>query len=331
MDHSNLIHDFVDGTLSSAEEGKLFSELAANGGLRSELKQFIEFERTARFDTDAYVPSAQTTASVFARVGIDNPAFNPVITANTGSGIVSLLSKYTQGIIGGVITAILTASVMYFAMNNDGISNNGTSTDNINTQKQNIPEKSMQASIPVMTSEEKEAPKIIEKVIIKYVPVEIVRNNQEEKPIATESQISNEDLIIESRKIDKSIINEIFRNQQISLNSYDNNTSFEQLEYEEFRFEPDFSFFDLFQKTGISIELAAGDYWTFPAPDIAKSSQAIFENKNLTLLYPISKSFHFGTEFRQESFYHNWNVPIDNKSYWQYKSNNNYYSAGVLL
>lgn len=152
------------------------------------MKQFIEFERTARFDTEAYAAKAETTAGVFSRLGIPLPVAATAVVAPTAGGLMAVLSKYSQGLIGAFIATLITAGVMYFAL--DG---NRNSTEVINnsvisqkTYKVNKGNNSLaNSNVPIMKSGEGTEPRVVEKIVVKYMdrPVYI----EQEKDVLSES------------------------------------------------------------------------------------------------------------------------------------------------
>ncbi|MFC2130673.1 hypothetical protein ACFLSQ_04505 [Bacteroidota bacterium] len=330
MDYGELLHDFVDGTLDSGQESELFAQLASSEGLRSEMKQFIEFERTARFDTGAYSPSAETTAGIFARVGITNPAFTLAPAGNAGAGIIATLGKYSQGIIGGVIAAILASTVMYFAMQNTGSvspeNQNQIAGNNVEQQNNTEPIQSLDNNIPLVKSEEKSEPKVIERIIIKYIDrpvIQEVASVEETEPLAAfEQPVAS----IEPAPIK----NMVWCYPENMFSDINNNVSMNPIAAESYSFYPDMTISNFLSDLGVSVEVTGADYFMFPSEKVAKSSPPFFENMKIAVLFRLSDDLQLGAELRQEFFYHQYRG-FEGETEYEYYQNNNYLTGGVLV
>ncbi|MFH1049810.1 MAG: hypothetical protein V1779_02640 [bacterium] len=335
MEHGEMIHDFVDGTLDSGLENGLFVELASNQQLRSELKQFIEFERTARYDTAAYAPSAESTAGVFSRLGIPLPLAATAVVAPAATGVFAILGKYSQGLIGGVIAMLMTAGVMYFAVlrqaQDDSQQSSVDSRQSAVVSRQSSVFSQKQSplasnDIPIIKSEEKVAPKVIEKVIIKYV----------DRPVYIEqsSIMDNGELVMDNEEVDKKKVNietadieNVVNMPEVNLFSGINEPyNFNPIAVQEQPFNPNLGLFDYLGKIGISLEVTGSDYWMFPKDTMPKSVNPFLENTKLAMLIKLSEKWQAGVEVRQEYFYHEYK---DNE--YLYKQSNNYLTGNAFL
>jgi len=334
MEHGELIHDFVDGTLDSNLENGLFVELASNQQLRTELKQFIEFERTARYDTAAYAPSAESTANVFSRLGIPLPLATTAVVAPATTGMMAFLGKYSQGIIGGVVAMLITASVMYFAMDKGQQSSVNSQKTAVNSQQSAVnSQQSVVAQsndIPIVKSEEKITPKVIEKVVIKYVDRPVYIEQTTDSKQLAETPI-NEQLAV-SNEVDNNLVNNMdfattdgIFNQSVNLFSGINHSSLNPVGVQEMPFYPSLGLFDYLGKAGISFELTGADYWMFPKETVPKQLNPLLENNRMAIILKLSDELQVGAEVRQEFFFHEYK-----DSDYLYKQNNNYFSGGVF-
>lgn len=73
MKPERTIHDYLDGALTSDEEARLFSELAAREDLRSELTSQIQLHTAVRKDYGAVVVPADATQAIFSELGLALP------------------------------------------------------------------------------------------------------------------------------------------------------------------------------------------------------------------------------------------------------------------
>ncbi|ROL60452.1 hypothetical protein D9V86_09340 [Bacteroidetes/Chlorobi group bacterium ChocPot_Mid] len=333
MEYGELIHDFVDGTLDSNLENNLFVELASNQQLRSELKQFIEFERTARFDTAAYAPKAETTAGVFSKLGIPLPVAATAVVAPTTGGLMTILSKYSQGLIGAVIATLITAGVMYFAMDGIGNSSVGSKKTAITTMKKQVSGEnstSQASNIPIIRAGEEKEPRVIEKVIVRYVdkPVyvekekdESLQSLKEEVSVKSESPLSSiRDLGLASteRAISEFNPERLFNDTRFA--------TFRQTGFGKDTYSPELGIYDFLDKLGIGFEVTGTDYWMFPKESVPKSENPILENKKIALVMNLSENWQAGAELRQEFFYHQY----QDVNY-LYKQYNNYQTGSAFL
>ncbi len=335
MEHGEMIHDFVDGTLDNNLENGLFVELASNQQLRSELKQFIDFERTARYDTAAYAPSAASTAGVFSRLGIPLPLATTAVVAPAATGILATLGKYSQGIIGGVVAMLMTAGVMYFAMDNNLQTADGRrQTENIHqVQGNEYKNNSITTNdIPIVKSEEKVAPKVIERIVVKYVDRPIYIEQTADSRQQTEL-MDNGELIIDNEEdskkinIENSNLASIDNLPKVNLfENLNNQNNFNPIGVQENPYSQQLKMSDYLGELGVSVEVTGTDYWTFPKETIPKSASPILENKRLALILKLSDQIQAGAELRQEFFYHQY----EDADY-LYKQNNNYLTGNVFL
>lgn len=131
MNYEELIPEFVDGSMDSSMEDALFRELANNDELRMELKQEMAIKYAVRQDKTAFLPTADSTISLFDKLGIalaTTPA--PVKTGLWGS-LTNLkgtaLSYLAVGFVCTIATMLLLEWGNIFSTNNNNIANNSSS------------------------------------------------------------------------------------------------------------------------------------------------------------------------------------------------------------
>ena len=102
MEYFNLINDFVDGSLNSENEEKLFRELSTNEDLRTDLKETIKIDKAMNKRLSVMAPSSSATLGIFSQLGITGAVV-------TGAAVKScFFTKYTQGFIGALSAAAVT-------------------------------------------------------------------------------------------------------------------------------------------------------------------------------------------------------------------------------
>jgi hypothetical protein len=91
---SEMLHLFVDGELSSSQEHILFSELAGNDDLQSEMRELLSIRDSVQNDIEAFTPPVEATQGVFSRLGFTNPGNQPIPAPLPYSG--GIMSNFVQ-------------------------------------------------------------------------------------------------------------------------------------------------------------------------------------------------------------------------------------------
>lgn len=134
MNQSDLILEFIDGTLDNQLEQGLFDEMARHPELRAELRQYVMIGDAVRGDREAYGPSAETERRLLGGLGMLPLAeagaggTAAVIGSSTGAGggaaaaAGSLILAKLKGailplLLGFVVGSLLTGGGVYVAMN----------------------------------------------------------------------------------------------------------------------------------------------------------------------------------------------------------------------
>ncbi|MGE3802430.1 MAG: hypothetical protein AB7H80_15545 [Candidatus Kapaibacterium sp.] len=113
MNYSELLHDFVENSLSTQHEETLFQALAVDEELRFELKYLLTLRDTIREDEEAgFVPLA-TTDSIFRTLGYTAP-----IAVGAGGGVaasqiglISLIKTWGGYLVASLVGTLLATSV----------------------------------------------------------------------------------------------------------------------------------------------------------------------------------------------------------------------------
>lgn len=122
MSKSELILEFIDGTLDSAVEQGLFQEMAQQPELRSELRQFINIGDAVRSDREAFVPPAHLERALMAGIGIapaadSNNAVAGAVVPQGGNRFWMMTTSFVVG-------ALMAASTVWLMMRGDDAASN---------------------------------------------------------------------------------------------------------------------------------------------------------------------------------------------------------------
>ncbi len=107
MTQSELILEYIDGTLDAETEQRLFDEMARHPELRSELRQFISMGDAVRSDREAFMPPAFVEKSLMAGLGL-----TPLMSGGAASTGGSLLTTGWFGKFGSMLAAFLVGALL---------------------------------------------------------------------------------------------------------------------------------------------------------------------------------------------------------------------------
>ncbi len=137
MNYSELIHDFLDGTMEQAEEEELLMAIARRADLREELRQALALKAAFKADFQALTPPMHLTNSIFAEMGFAAPgasalgtsalatvgtsASAPVATGGMFSAIYTFLQgSFLTALASSFLTAALFLTWNHFASEESG-------------------------------------------------------------------------------------------------------------------------------------------------------------------------------------------------------------------
>lgn len=128
MSYSKLIHDYLDGELTTSQQDLLFSELANNIELRQEFNQQVRLQTLAQSDLTSISPPTEAANAVFAKLGftIPNTDFSgklfdskPVATGIFWKSTIEFFKKNFPTFLTSVISTIITALLFLYFFNNN--------------------------------------------------------------------------------------------------------------------------------------------------------------------------------------------------------------------
>ena len=131
MNQSDLILEFIDGTLDTQREQGLFEQMAGHPELRAELRQYVMIGDAVRADWEAYMPPADVEKRLLGGLGVLPPAGAAGAAATAAGGTASgggglavtagLLSRLKNAIVplmvGFVVGGLFVGGSVYLSMN----------------------------------------------------------------------------------------------------------------------------------------------------------------------------------------------------------------------
>ncbi|MCK5741859.1 MAG: hypothetical protein KAH48_06565 [Chlorobi bacterium] len=336
MDYSSLLHDFVDGSLGKAQEKELFEALASDGGLRSEMKEFLEFEKLAQFDGAAFTPSAAVTDSLFATLGIAGAGGTAVAAATMAAktGFWQSIVTHSSSIISTILAATVGAVAMFFFMpRGSGNSENINLTDKViiaasevavdrdeylNLKQSTTEIEKLRIELAELSSRKNQVIiKFRDRIIEREVPVYIERKSK------NYAVLSLSPLIITERV--PAFHNARDYSQRPSSDVFVNNSRpqtdllIDQAED-----------YDLTNKQlGLSIEFQGGQYLSVQEAGISQSEQPLFNNSGVSIAYEVLNDLSLVFDFRQEFFYQVYSGYENDGIKYKYEQYPNFSSLGL--
>lgn len=338
------INDFAEGTLNPDLEVNLFNELSKNEELRQELKHHILINNTTKFDKKAFMPAADTTLSLFSKMGFstlsnESPTF---------------WQKYKQGIISSLVSASLVAFLFLLFMNPYSNSNFNNTNNITLTKKVEIPNFPISANKEIIKSNQNSfQPKfensstnqikyvyntmyiydstIIEKNVLLYNELKILKNklslainNSEKTSYNYDKQNEIIKLQDELYKLhnnslaNKKVDNVNLRTQVPDLNSnFDNSPKVNLLKQE--------------SDMGLILELGMSkDYYT-TQENIKPKDIQLLNKSRISLMYKLSNELALGYEMRRENFYLVYNHISNDNQFYIYEQQPNFVSHSIIL
>jgi hypothetical protein len=341
MEYLNLIHDYVDGSLEAGREEELFHAMASSEELRLEMKQLLAIKTAVRSDKLAFTPPAQSTINIYSELGFKMPG-NAALIPTSQVGKLSLLSnlqKYSQGIAGGVISAVLTAFLI-FSLNKSGNINTNNLKNNTQIQGGKNSELSMdsKAKIPIINNFEDDSRKNESrppKTIIKYIYVDRTNNlaqnvnnsKQDTQDISNHNTIPQITMNDIRKKEDRTPIKPILERGKSSGNQFDsyilrnsNNPNLFKSNY-----------LDTDNNHGIYVELQNIQPINTQNPTINPGKFQTFNNISLSLIKSLGYGLNIGLDYRRENFFQKFTGREANGDLYEYVQQPNFNSYGLIL
>ena len=331
MENDLLVHEFLDGTLSAAEEEKLFSLLAGENELRSELKQQLAIKGAIRADVKAFSPKADSTLQIFDKLGLAVPLVPvPVATPVTGFGsrLSAFLTANSGYILSGVVSAIATVAVMLMLFDfgsSEGTANqlSNNSHNNYTINPENSNENISELSNKIDDSDSKNT-QIPEKIVYKYIYVNNVPENESQN---SNIEPSDNELYDGTNNLTNSSIS----NSAINTNNLVFNNGFfgNQKSSANFPLSENMYFGSNLNTGNFKLELRGSDYMSKQYQGVNTNDNFNLMNTGLTFLYKFNNELSFGLDYRRESFSQEF-TGKENDNYFLYRQEPNFQTFSLV-
>lgn len=202
MNKSDMILEFIDGTLDSSSEQSLFDELAGHPEMRTELRQYVMIGDAVRADREAYAPPSDVERKLFGGLGlIPMVGAGAAGTAAAGGGaaaggaaaglfsLAALKSGLLPLLTGFLLGSLLVGGGVYFWMDSSaqdpviasaasagvvseehrGVASSELAAPSLMQGKEEKVKRDNGAVSPSMTGNSKERVKVVEKIVEKIV------------------------------------------------------------------------------------------------------------------------------------------------------------------
>jgi hypothetical protein len=332
MEYSEMINDFVDGKLNSAEEDNLFSMLSADQDMRHELRDSIRMEKAFSNDAGSIAPSAAATVGVFGSLGIVPPGVNAAPMPTGWARFSGSITKFSNVIISSAVSSLVTAVIILALLNpwgdnkNEGIQFNGNASKYSSIAERDTDSKNMIPTSKSSSEEDvvvKELPPVKERIVYKYIERPTSVNEKQEGTTLVYNDIAQ---IEEIRKYNEKEV-------AYSLPQFDGvkpiNVDGGLPDFADLgSYDPMVSNVVIPSDLGITAEIRGNHYWSFPKAQLGYSTTPLFNNTSVALMYNVDNKFSAGIDLRQEYFYQEYEGMEDDINY-KYIQHPNYLSYGL--
>jgi hypothetical protein len=127
MNYEELIHEFMEGTLDSAAEERLFDAMASSDEVRADFRQQFAMRSAIKSDVKAFTPKAESTLNIFSQLGFAPPAPVPV---PFGQRVLQFIGSHSNAILTGLISAAASALVVFLLMDSGNANINANNANN---------------------------------------------------------------------------------------------------------------------------------------------------------------------------------------------------------
>lgn len=323
MNDFEKINSFVEGELDSSEDQELFSKMANNEDLRSELKNMIAISAAVKNNRKLFAKNKKSKKVVFAALGLSIPVADAVTggvaSAASGStvgyGIKSLLAT-------GVLSAIATAIILW-SFGGSGKSEYNT-IDNKHLTQQLIVE--IPHETPIVSSKEVKVYNNDSKYKSMYERAMLINNSLQQQISDFSEKIEEQQSIITKQSAEIATLSYEVRTLQGNLTINNNNyqeLSEKQKDAQELISELGVINLELKEQLNSqainnsiepmllqprngnsrwSAEWRGSQTYHTNSYDFEKSDLSQFNNNSLSIMYNFENGFSVGSEIRQETF-----------------------------
>lgn len=336
MNKESLINDYFDGNLDSSNQEILFSELTNSEEMRYAFNQLFALKLAISKDITAFVPTSDTTNTLFAKLGI-----SAIPSENNSFGL--FFSKYGKQFLTSAFTCLATVLVMLwlFPKGNSTHINNKYNKD-----------------IPLVSSSEKVQKNSVSRPATdansyKYDNEISLLKFDNNKLYGLVNSLTNENNLLKSQNnnLNKAlaIINDKLDNINSKSHSLQQLSPEKQEEYASVfqsnfvsnnnpnsinSFTPNFIYLNSGEagnnKT-LRLEASVGRYFQSIGKGFIDRNNTFTDNLRINGLYNLSNEFALGIDLRQENFYQEFTGVTNKGEEILYQQQPTVYSGSLLF
>ncbi len=321
MDYQLLIHDFVDGTLDKSQEESLFLALSSSEELRNELRQSIALEKAFGKKLSSFTPSAMSTVAIFSGLSMAVPGSASTAGMASSSKTIAFISKHINIIISSLTTA-LVATAVFFGVNSIKTEDN-ISLPVSQLVNRNIDLANNDFNIPRIYSAE--VPETTVKTVYSIIPSE--SKNDLILPSEDNSDISPVSAIIEKPEPLNLADSKIYHSTILTRKDFNYESHNLTLNPAHPQMIKDFDLKGL----GLSLEFHGNQSIFQQKAEVPQSSNPLFSNSGITLLYNFNQNLSAGFDIRQEFIYQRFEGTDEDGNQFLYKQYPNYITISAAL
>lgn len=326
METEKLIHDFIDGSLSSTEEEQLFIALSSSDEMRTELKQQMAIKNAVASDTKAFTPRAGSEAAIFGALGFGPVTSSASAAATSSAGSVSAVSfwsKYSQGFIGGLVASVATVIIMLSV------------NDLFESDSSGIADKSNAESLPVVTSESTDKisydKQIYDNAVtnekMNYANSSSAGNSIPKLNKSTNDAVSTGFYFAEFIPADNSNYNKsINYDDEIYYSETLSNTFVPSFAYSDIQTTTIFPVSRMinYNEHNLMLEINGSGFYSEGTGEMQPSEIQMLNNFGAGIWYRATDEIKFGINYKRENYYQKF-IGIDIKGkVWEYEQNPNF-------
>ena len=302
---SENLNLFLDGELDPSMESQLFSELAINDELRTEMRELLAIRESVQNDIEAFTPPISAAGIVFNRLGFTPPQIvNLPVPGAFRGGIFGNLTKNLWGpAVAAVIAALFTALILINIYENK-----------LTEFKKEIPEMISKESIRIIQKQKPllasaaeplsiEPGKVKGKNIPKIINNSAIDENVAENAVATTSMDNNGNNTVQIAQNNNEVHTILslseFRQQAENIKLQPGITSISQVEPMDYK-----TLINIRKQPGRKYSLVARGITgkSYPETGLPVPSYPFFSNMAAGAYYAHSDNLRIGLEAGEEPF-----------------------------
>ena len=318
-DTSEMLNLYIDGELDSTNELSLFSELAKNEELRTEMRELLAIRESVNKDVEAFTPPLSATKAVYTALGFSLPTnvLAPTIATVAGTTLSVILKKIWAPALAAVVATIVTTFVVTSIYDNnepnnsnipqivskESVTSNGVDDSNVN---QNITNGTTNANDIKSTGYENNRNRVSQK---NTNSISTDRTNiQNETQLAQTQQLiadNNETTDIKNTQ-DELVAVSLIENSNIIANQNHSNNKLNSATQKNpiaspAILSPIIPEINSGEKM-FCLQLRGLSAFSFPENNVPSKTSPFFSNMSLGLLFQKVYGLNIGVEFGQEQF-----------------------------